>query len=526
MKSFGLLGRAGALAVAALMVPGLALAQGNNKLLKMVPHADLKVTDPNFTTATITADHAMMVYDMLFAWDSKLTPKPQMVGNYTVSPDKLKYTFTLRPGLNFHDDTPVTTKDVIPSLRRWMARESTGQKLSEFTASIDAVDASTFTITLKEPYGLVLFTLASSAGTIPGVMPEAAAKIDAFTAHTNTIGSGPFKYVAAELVSGSKVVYAKHTGYVPRSEPADGLAGGRVAKVDRVEWVSMPDQAVSSAALTAGEVDMIEAIDNDQRASLQRNPNVTVEALSKLGWFGMLRPNHLHPPFNHPKARQALALMINQQEYMQAAFGGGQNCFSFFTCGSPNGTEAGSEAYQKPDYEKAKQLLKEAGYNGEKIVLLGAGDIFRHNAIAQVTAENLKKIGLNVDLQMSDWGAVVTRRGKKDNPYQGGYHIFQTFSDGIGSMSPLTNIALGTACDGKNWFGWPCDAEAEKLRDQFVRATTEIEQTKILEALNKRYWEMLPYIPLGKYERLSAWRKNLDGVLRTNVLALWNIEKK
>jgi peptide/nickel transport system substrate-binding protein len=526
MKSLGLLRRAGVLAAVLAVVPGLALAQAPNKVLKMVPHADLKVTDPNFTTATITADHAMMIYDTLFAWDSRMAAKPQMVGNHSVSPDNLKYTFTLRPGLTFHDGSKVTTKDAIPSLKRWMARDSAGQKLAELTAAIDAVDDNTFTLTLKEAYGLVLFTLASTGGLIPGIMPEAAAKIDPFTAHNNTIGSGPFKYVAAELVSGSRVVYARNEGYVARSEPADGLAGGRVAKVDRVEWVSMPDAAVSAAALTAGEVDMIEAIDNDQKASLQRSPNVQVEALSKPGWYGMLRPNHLHPPFNNPKARQALAMMVDQQEYLQAAFGGGQNCFSFFTCGTPNGTELGSEPYRKPDYAKARQLLKEAGYNGEKIVLLGAGDIFRHNAIAQVTAENLKKIGINVDLQMSDWGAVVTRRGKKDDPYQGGYHIFQTFGDGVGGMSPLTNIGTGTACDGKNWFGWPCDEEAEKLRNQYLKATTEADQIKALEALHKRLWEVVPYVPLGKYERLSAWRKNLDGVLRTNVLALWNIEKK
>ncbi len=525
MRSLTSLRRAGFAAAIALAIPGLAMAQGN-KVLKMVPHADLKVTDAHFTTATITNDHAMMVYDTLFAWDSKLAAKPQMIGNHSVSPDNLKYTFTLRPGLTFHDGSKVTTKDVIPSVKRWMLRDSAGQKLAEVTASVDAVDDNTFTWTLKEPYGLVLFTLASTAGSIPGIMPEAAAKTDAFTAHNNTIGSGPYKYNAAELVSGAKVVYEKHAGYVPRSEPADGLAGGKVVKVDRVEWISMPDPAVAAAALGNAEVDMIEAINNDQKVILSKNASVQVEALSKLGWYGLLRPNHLHPPFNNPKARQALAMMVDQQEYMQAAFGGGETCLSFFTCGSPNGTQVGSEPYAKPNYEKAKQLLKEAGYNGEKIVLLGAGDLFHHNAVAQVTAENLKKIGINVDLQMSDWGAVITRRGNKSNPYQGGYHIFQTFSDGVGGMSPLTNISVGTGCDGKNWFGWPCDEEADKIRNAYLRSTTEADQMKNLEALHKRLWEVVPYVPLGKYERLSAWRKNLDGVLRTNVLALWNIEKK
>jgi peptide/nickel transport system substrate-binding protein len=518
--------KAALLAGAALLLPSAVDAQSSNRVLKMVPHTDLKVTDPNFTTATITADHANMIYDVLFAWDARLAAKPQMASHFTVSPDNLKYTFTLRPGLKFHDGTPVTTKDVIPSLKRWMARDATGQKLNSFMASMEAADANTFTITLKEPYGLVLFTLSSSAGGIAGIMPEKAALVDAFTAHNDTVGSGPFKFVKAEYVPGSKVVYEKFADYVPRNERADGLAGGRVAKVDRVEWVSMPDPGVAAAALTAGEIDMIEAINNDQKAILRRSGNVVVEAPSKLGWYGMLRPNHLHPPFNHPKARQALALMIDQQDYMQAAFGEGQDCFSFFTCGSPNGTEVGAEAYRKADFEKAKQLLKEAGYKGEKVVLLGAGDLFHHNAVAQVTAERLKKIGINVELQMMDWGAVVTRRGKKDDPYQGGYHIFQTFGDGVGGMSPLTNIGVGSACDGKNWFGWPCDEQVEKLRDQYVRATNESEQTKIVEALHRRLWETIPYVPLGKYERLAAWRTNLDGVLRTNVLALWNIEKK
>ena len=200
MNTLGFLGRVGVVAAAALLAPGLASAQGSNKVLKMVPHADLKVTDAHFTTATITNDHAMMVYDMLFAWDSKLSAKPQMVGNHTLSEDKLKYTFTLRPGLTFHDGSKVTTKDVVPSIKRWMLRDSAGQKLNEVTASIDAVDDSTFTLTLKEPYGLVLFTLASTAGSIPGIMPEAAAKTDAFTAHNNTIGC-PLRFAVWNVIN-------------------------------------------------------------------------------------------------------------------------------------------------------------------------------------------------------------------------------------------------------------------------------------------------------------------------------------
>ena len=503
-----------------------ALPASAQSTLKMVPHADLKVVDPIVTTATITTDHAMMIYDPLFAWDDKLAPKPQMIENWAVSADKLSYTFVLRPGLKFHDGSAVTAKDAVASILRWSKRDAMGQKMAEFTASWSVVDDRTFVLKLKEPFGLVLDTLASSAGNIPVVMREKDAATDAFTAITESVGSGAFRFVPAEYQPGNKVVYAKFADYVPRAEPANGLSGGRIARVDRIEWVSIPEPATAAAALTAGEVDMIEAINNDQKALLSKSRDVKVEALSKLGWMGLLRPNHLHPPFDNPKARQALALMVDQQEYMQAAFGGGENCFAYFTCGSPFGTTAGSESFRKPDYARAKQLLKEAGYNGEKIVLLGAGDLFHHNAAAQVTTENLKKIGINVDLQMSDWGAVVTRRGNKAKPEAGGYHIFQTFSDGVTMMSPLTNYAITGQCDGKNWFGWPCDEQTEKLRDQYVRTTDEGEKGKILETLHRRLWETVPYVILGKYERLSAYRMNLDGILHTNVLSLWNIAKK
>ena len=499
------------------------LAQGT---LKMVPHADLKVMDPIFTTATITNDHAMMIYDQLFAWDDKLTPKPQMVENWAVAPDKLSYTFALRPGLKVHDGSTVTAKDVVASIQRWSKRDPMGQKMAEFTAGWSVVDDRTFALRLKEPFGLVLDTLASTAANMPVVMREKDAATDAFTAITEAVGSGPHRFVKEEYQPGNKVVYAKFADYVPRAEPADGLAGGKRVRVDRVEWVSIPEPSTAASALVAGEVDMIEAINNDQKVLLTRSKDVKVEALSRLGWFGLLRPNHLHPPFDNPKARQALALMVDQSEYMQAAFGGGEACFSYFTCGSPFGTEVGSESFRKPDFARAKQLLAEAGYKGEKVVLLGAGDLFHHNAAAQVTTENLKKIGINVDLQMSDWGAVITRRAKKDAPASGGYNIYQTFSDGVSAMTPATNVSIVSTCDGRNAVGWPCDEQVEKLRDQYIRATDDAEKKRILETLHRRLWETVPYVILGKYERLAAYRTSLDGVLHTNVLALWNIAKK
>jgi peptide/nickel transport system substrate-binding protein len=193
-----------------------------------------------------------------------------MVESFSTSDDKLTWTFTLRPGLKFHDGQPVTTRDVIASLKRWMARDTIGGKLGEYTDSMEIVDDKSFTLKLKRPMALVPFALGSAVGQIPVIMRESDAASDPMKPVTETIGSGPFRFNKAEWRSGAKVVYDRNPDYVPRSEPADGLAGGRVVKVDRVEWMIMPDPATAAAALQTGEIDIWEQPSQDLIPVLQR----------------------------------------------------------------------------------------------------------------------------------------------------------------------------------------------------------------------------------------------------------------
>src|SRR6202049_2492754 len=182
-----------------LVLPLIAVPVGARaeKRLRVVPHADLKIVDPYTTTATITLMHGQMIYDQLFAWNSKLEPKPQMVDSYQISPDRLIYTFTLRPGLKFHDGQPVTTRDVIASLKRWMVRDVLGQAMSPFVEEFAAVDDKTFVLRLKQPFGFVETALAISAGTAPVIMREKDAATDPYKNVTETIGSGPRQIAAA-----------------------------------------------------------------------------------------------------------------------------------------------------------------------------------------------------------------------------------------------------------------------------------------------------------------------------------------
>jgi len=499
-------------------------------VLRVSPHADLKVLDPHTNTATITIMHAHMIYDTLFSWDEALEPRPQMVESYTVSPDRLTHDFVLRAGLRFHDGQPVTSRDVVASIKRWAVRDAMGQKLAEFTTDMVALDDRRFQFKLREPFAFVEMALGNSSGMVPAIMRAKDAAAGAFQPITETIGSGPFRFVRADWVPGVKTVYEKNPDYVPRAEPPSGLAGGKVVKVDRVEWIVLPDPMTKASALQKGEIDIIDQLPLDQIPVLEKLPNVTVRKTTQLDSYGIIRPNQLHPPFNHPKARQALALMVDQKEYLHASFGDDpkwwQECWSFFVCGSPNGTEAGTDGVRKRDMARAKQLLAEAGYKGEKIVMIATREIPSIGALGDVTAANLKALGVNLEIQESDWGTMVTRRTKKDPPERGGWHIFHTTVGGAGMYSPVTNFAINASCEGNAWFGWPCDERAEALRLAYIRAPDETARRQALDALHQRLWEVLPMVPTGQYKQPHAWRNAVSGVLRASSAVYWNIEKK
>ncbi len=507
-------------------------AAGQGTILRVVQEGDLKILDPIFTTASITQAHAGLVFDELFALDDKYQPKPQMVDTWTVSPDNLVYTFVLRPSLAFHDGTPVKASDVVPSLERWGKKDIMGQRLYQAIGKVEAVDDRTFKITLKEPYGLVLQSIGRMGGLMPVVMPEKFAKTDPGVQVTDMIGSGPFMFKKEEWVPGSKVVYLKNPNYKPRSEPATGWSGGKVAKVDQVEWRYISDAATASAALQKGEIDIWEWPTSDFVALLKKDPNIRIADYGPLGQLGIMRPNHLHPPFNNPKARQALLWLTWQPDYRGAIVGGDPDswidCVGFFTCGSPNETKVGAASLMEKDRAKkeamAKQLLAEAGYKGEPIAILQATDLPELNAASLVLADELKRIGANPDLIALDWNSVVSRRGNKNPPAQGGWNIFITTGTGLGSSDPFAN-AVSTACD-KAWFGWPCDEGIEKLRDAWTREADPAKQKAIIEQLQTRMFEVVPFVPFGQWAYRFAHRSNIKGALSTPTRAYWNTSKE
>ncbi len=441
-----------------------ARAQGSGaKTLRFIPQTDVQVLDPIWTTAYVTRNHGYMVFDTLFAIDSKFKPHPQMVEGFEISPDNLNYSFVLRGGLKFHDGQPVRGADCVASIKRWTARDALGQTLATVIAEMKGGDDKNFSIHLKEPFPLLIDGLAKVSSLAPFIMPERLAKTDPYQQVTEMVGSGPFKFVKEEHQPGNKVVYVKNTDYVPRSEPPDWASGGKVVKVDRVEWIVVPDVATKTAALQNAEADWWENPPADIWPVLDGSPDIYMVPMS-IRPLGCVRFNWLYPPFDNIKMRQAVMMVASQPDYM-TAFVGDQKywdvCASFFTCGGPMANNAGSQIMTgKRDYEAAKQLIKEAGYKGEKIVLLDAVDQPLIHAEALVTVDMLKKLGLNVEYVAADWGTVVTRRASKKPPAEGGWNIFETGWTGADLLDPSTNVMLRANGD-QAWFGWPKDDQLE-----------------------------------------------------------------
>jgi peptide/nickel transport system substrate-binding protein len=498
-------------------------AQKRGGTLRVVPHADLKVLDPIWTTGYITRNHGYMIYDTLFATDANLKVQPQMVDKWTASPNKMKWTFTLRDGLKFHDGQPVTAEDCVASIKRWGARDALGRLLMEAIGKMTAVDKKSFTIDLEQPFGLVLEALGKPSSNVPFIMPARLSATDPNEQVKEMVGSGPYRFAAAEWQPGNKVVYMANTDYVPRKENPSGAAGAKRVFVDRVEWRYIPDAATASAALEAGEVEYWENIPLDFAPRLEKNANVVIFVTDTRGSQGWLRPNSLQPPFNNKKARQALLYMVDQKTYLDTVIGNGKyyrTCPAVFMCGgTPFESAIGAP---KQDLEKARQLLKESGYDGRPVVVLDPTDSPYAHAPALVTAELLKKIGAAVDVAAMDWSTMLARRANKGAVPQGGWNIFHTWSTSLDVITPAVHAAIGGAGE-KAWFGWPTNETAEKLRAEFVRQTDPAKQKQIAEQLQQIAYDEVPYVSWGQFVVPNAFRKNVQGALQFGATLLWNI---
>jgi len=455
MKRRSLLAGAAALgATAQLARP--AIAQGAARVLKFVPQANLANADPVWTTATVAANHAHMVWDQLWTFDEQMLPRLQMLAGATTSDDRLTWRLALRDGLAFHDGEPVRAVDCIASLSRWMKRDGMGQRIASQLNEMRVVNDRSFDIVLSKPFPLLPMALANNC----------------------------------------------HI---------------------------MPDPATAAAALQTGEIDWVERPLADLIPVLSRNRDVVVDNTDLLGELGIVRPNHLHPPFNNVKLRQALLMVADQKDYLAAVMGPDSpfttQPVGIWTPGTPLASDAGMEKITgKRDLAAAKRLVAESGYKGERLVLMAPTDFPTLNAIAQVTRALCNQLGLNVEFVVTDWGSLIQRRASREPVEKGGWSIFCTSGGGFTSSNPAVYTSLwGTG--EKAWFGWYNSPAMEALRDAWYDAADLPTQQRLGREMQELALTEVPFVPTGMWRSPIARRSNVTGILRAARPLFWNLRK-
>ncbi len=509
---------------------GPALAQPTqSRVLKFVPQANLTSLDPIWTTANITRNHAYMVFDTLYGMDANFQPQPQMAAGHTLENDNKEWTITLREGLRWHDGEPVRALDCVISLARWMKRNSMGQKLEPLVDELVPLDDRRIRIRLKRPFPLLLNALASPVNPACFMMPERLARTDPFQQVREMVGSGPYRFNAREFNSGSLVVYERNADYIPTQQGTPSLtAGPKVAHFDRVEWNIITDAATSAAALQTGEVDWYEQPPPEIQQLLRRNRNIHQEPIDPLPLTGILRFNHLHPPFNDKRMRQALLPAINQADFMASIVGTDASLYrtnvGFFTPGTPLANDVGLEAFSSPrSLDRSRALMREAGYTNQPMRLIGPTDILAPSAMTQVMGDLLRRLQVNLDFALTDWGTVVQRRANREPIERGGWSMLLTAFSSFEFVDPSGHMPLRG--NGLNaWPGWPTSPRLEELRDAWFDAPNLATQQVIARDIQRTAFDELPYIPVGAYMSVTAHRRNLTG--RVPGFALfWNIRR-
>jgi peptide/nickel transport system substrate-binding protein len=289
----------------------------------------------------------------------------------------------------------------------------------------------------------------------------------------------------------------------------------------------IPDPATAAAALQSGEVDWWEQALPDLVPLLQKAPGVHVQQQDPYGFIAVARFNSIQPPFNNVRLRQIVLSALNQDDYMQSIMGADKDsyrdCYAMFPCGMPGVKELGTGLMRGPhDLDKARAAVKAAGYAGEKTVVINPTDYPVIGPHGQVTAELLRALGFNVDLQEMDWGSVLQRRLSKESPERGGWSVYHTNWPSVS----LANPALNTTIRGDgSWAGWYTDAETERLTAEWLAATDPAQQQTLLDAIQREAFDKVPTLPLGQFFVKTAFRDDLKGVQNGSVCYFWNVRK-
>ncbi len=518
-----------AAAATALTTPAIAQDRGA-QTLRFVPSTSLVSLDPVFSTALVAVQHGYYVFDTLYGVDAQLKPKPQMAERADVSAAGRVWTIRLREGLKFHDGSPVRAADCVASLLRWSQIDTFGKTLALAVDRYEAASDRELKVHLQRPFPRLLEALGKPHSSPAFIMPERLARTPPSIQVTEMIGSGPYRFLASDYVPGSRMMYEKFDGYVPRPEKPEWTSGGKVAHFARIAWQVIPDQATAAAALQSGEVDWLEHPSADLLPIFGQDNKITRLTADPLGTELVLRFNTVTPPFDKPGLRRFVAAIVNQPDYLATVTGSGEVpsvvCRAIFPCTLPGHAEIGKDVIAALAGQKAKYAaaLQAAGYAGETIVILNPSDSAELYPLGEVTADLLKQAGMKVDLQTMDWGTLLKRRLSKEPADRGGWSIFHSSWPSISIANPVLNTTIrGEGARG--WPGWYDSPEMERLVQNWLSAESPAEAEKVAGQVEQLALRDMPTVPLGIYLPQTAYRADLQGVLAGSVRYPWNVRR-
>jgi len=505
----------GVLVVAAMSVwpadgPAQAPTPRKGGVLRVGMIGEPPTLDAHVTTAVITREIGINVFEGLYALDGKYQPAPLLAEGHDVLDGGKRYAIRLRKDVKFHNGKPLTSADVVASLKRWGAMASTGKAIFKTVEAVEARGPQALEIRLKEPSGSLLTVLAqvdNAAVVYPKEVIDAAGEGPL----KDFVGTGPFRFV--EHKPDRHIKLARFDGYAARAEPPSGLAGRRTAHLDEILFMPVPDYATRQAGMTTGEYDYIQQVKPDQVDRIKAIPGAEPVVVKPYGWVTIVF-NTKQGLMTDTRLRQAAQAALDVEPMLLAGLG--HRDFyrvdpGLFFQELPWHSRAGAALYNQRDKDKARRLLKEAGYTGQPMRWIVTTEYEHHYKPAVVAKSQLEEVGFKIDLQVSDWATVVQRRNKPE--------LWDAFSTAF-VFVPEPATSAQVLCD---WPGWWCSPEKDQLLQAMGRELDFKKRYAMWEKVQTVFYAEAPRLKIGDYFRLDARRKDVAGYDPGPYMHFWNV---
>ncbi len=460
--------------------------------------------DSHASAAISTRNIAMNIYETLMTRDENFNPVLDLASSIDTAADGKTHVFKLRLGVKFHNGKPMSSADVAASFERY-------KKVGIERAMLDVVekwetpDAATFVLHMKAAQPTFLENLSSFLVPIVIIPAEHAANP---AMQLTPVGTGPFQYV--EFVPDSHARLKRFDGYSPNTafKDLDGFSGYKVACLDTVTFRIVTEPAARVAGIETGELHAVEDVPAKSQETLKRNRNVVLKEWKNF-WIQLVEVNAGFAPTDNLKFRQATMAALNMEEIMEAATDGAYRLnFGLQYPGQAAYSEAGKETYNQKNPAKAKQLLAEAGYKGEEMILLTNKDYTSMYNAALVASEQLKAVGINAKLLVLDWPASAQIFEKNQTGWN---WFFDAFGNNpvIGPISAVRKFS-----EPQNAYKPKSPADVDKpFNEAFQQmvngATPDIRKAAFARA-QQRLLEQGYVVPFGSLTKIQAVRSNVE----------------